>query len=57
MDTGSDISAIRSELYDEYFKHIPLTKSKISIRGIGSSKVETLGSFQRQPISDLFKMA
>lgn len=48
FDTGSDISAIRSDVYENNLQHIPLTIETIKISGIGSSRVETLGYFRKE---------
>lgn len=48
FDTGSDISAVREDVYDVYFKKVPLTQDTIIVKGIGSTRVETLGSFQKE---------
>lgn len=48
FDTGSDINAIREDVYESQLRDIPLTKEKIQIRGIGVNKVDTLGYFRRE---------
>ncbi|KAJ8982413.1 hypothetical protein NQ317_017215 [Molorchus minor] len=52
MDTGSDISAIRSDIYHTYFSSIPLDKSFITLKGIGTNKVMTLGSFEKTVLAN-----
>ncbi|XP_066258824.1 uncharacterized protein [Euwallacea similis] len=47
LDTGSDITAIRSDVYNDYFRHITLTRNEITIQGIGPSRVKTEGFFQK----------
>lgn len=45
FDSGSDISAIRSDVFYDNFNNITLTKKIINISGIGCSSVESLGMF------------
>lgn len=46
FDTGSDINTIREDVYDGYFRDIPLSNESITIKGLGESNVtKTIGSF------------
>ena len=58
FDTGSDINAIREEAYKKYLRDIPLTPSSLSLSGIGTNNVETIGSFDTTAIinDEEFKM-
>ena len=47
LDTGSDISALRMDVFEEHFSYVKLDKDFISIKGIGINKVATLGSFHK----------
>ncbi|KAG5897715.1 hypothetical protein JTB14_007553 [Gonioctena quinquepunctata] len=46
-DTGSDITAIRQDVYEAYFKDIDLNGESVTLRGIGSNRVATIGFFER----------
>ncbi|KAG5862212.1 hypothetical protein JTB14_026962 [Gonioctena quinquepunctata] len=47
LDTGSDITAIRQDVYEAYFKDIDLNGKYVTLRGIGSNRVATMGFFER----------
>ncbi|KAG5861788.1 hypothetical protein JTB14_037398 [Gonioctena quinquepunctata] len=47
LDTGSDITAIRQDVYEAYFKDIDLNGESVTLRGIGSNRVATMGFFER----------
>lgn len=52
IDTGSDISTLRQDIFDTYFTDIELDKDTILIRGLGANKTETLGSFRKNALVD-----
>ncbi|KAG5878071.1 hypothetical protein JTB14_031506 [Gonioctena quinquepunctata] len=47
LDTESDITAIRQDVYEAYFKDIDLNGESVTLRGIGSNRVATMGFFER----------
>lgn len=47
FDTGSDVSAVRSDVYENQLKKIELINSSIQISGVGGGRVETLGFFSK----------
>lgn len=47
FDTGSDISVVRQDIYELYFSEDSLSQDTITVRGIGTNRVKTLGSFSR----------
>lgn len=48
LDTGSDICAIRDDIYEKHLRHIPLIKDNIVVTGIGCNKIKTLGLFKKR---------
>ncbi|KAG5892273.1 hypothetical protein JTB14_034224 [Gonioctena quinquepunctata] len=46
-DTENDITAIRQDVYEAYFKDIDLNGESVTLRGIGSDRVATMGFFER----------
>lgn len=50
LDTGSDISVIREDVYEAYFQNITLANNYLTVRGLGENKILTLGSFCRNVI-------
>ncbi|KAG5868542.1 hypothetical protein JTB14_026560 [Gonioctena quinquepunctata] len=47
LDTGSDITAIRQDVCEAYFKDIDLNGESVTLRGIESNRVVTMGFFER----------
>lgn len=47
LDTGSDITAIRQDVYESHFRNIDLDAEFLTIRGIGSNRIATMGSFEK----------
>uniref|UniRef100_A0A6P7GGN0 Uncharacterized protein LOC114336875 n=1 Tax=Diabrotica virgifera virgifera TaxID=50390 RepID=A0A6P7GGN0_DIAVI len=45
FDTGSEITVIRNDVYENHFQGIKLTAEIINLRGIGTNRVSTLGTF------------
>lgn len=45
LDTGSDVSAIRKDVYNTHFRNIALDDNAITLCGIGSNTVVAIGSF------------
>ncbi|KAG5862295.1 hypothetical protein JTB14_027694 [Gonioctena quinquepunctata] len=47
LETGSDITAIRQDVYEAYFKDIDLNEESVTLRGIGSKRVATMRFFEK----------
>lgn len=52
VDTGSDISALRQDVFDTHFTDTQLDKNPIAVRGLGLNKIQTLGSFTKDALVD-----
>ncbi|XP_071057610.1 uncharacterized protein [Onthophagus taurus] len=50
LDTGSDINAIREDIFQKYFSMINLEETSIAVKGLGGRQLCTLGSFSRNAI-------
>lgn len=48
FDTGSDISAFREDIYKKYFENELLSSDIIKVKGLGLTKINTLGSLSKR---------
>lgn len=47
LDTGSDISAVRKDIFDAHLQDVTLIEDIITLKGIGPNKVKTIGYFDK----------
>ena len=45
LDTGASVSLMSADLYDRYFRHIPLIQSRIRVCDIHTQAISIVGSF------------